>query len=81
MLFCKALKLLNTAYNYNTGIQCFFEVAIVPAAVNILSVLLFRQSTRLLTIKHTSCMLCPEYSTLGHTSSRLPRVFDFRKHV
>ena len=57
----------------NSVLFLIFEVATVtvPAAGNILSVLLFRQSTRFLTFKHTSC---PEYSTLGHTSSR---VFDF----
>ena len=64
--------------NHQLAIVKKNEVAIVPAAGNILSVLLFRQSTRFLTIKYTSCMLCPEYSTLGHTSSRFPRVFDFR---
>ena len=61
--------------------EIYYEVSIVPAAGNILSVLLFWQSTRFLTIKHTSCMLCPEYSTLGHTSSRLPEVFEFRERV
>ena len=58
-----------------------YEIAIVLAAGNILSGLLFWESTRFLTIKHTSCMLFPEYSTLGHKSSRLPRVFDFRASV
>ena len=66
-------------------LQINFEVAIVPAVGNNLSVLLFWQPNRFLPIKRTSCMLCPDYSNLGHTSSRLPQVaiglFDFRERV
>ena len=78
--FISLLKVFDVVTS-KTLTHLLYEVAIVLEAGNILSVLLFRQSTKFLPIKHTSCMLCPKYSTLGNASSRLPREFNFRECV